>query len=101
MFKKYIRLFIKDDENVEDPIIKQRHGKLASVTGIVLNLIMCAFKIGMGLITGAISVLSDGINNLSDAGSSVITLLGFKLSGKKPDKKHPYGTKEHGDNVLF
>ncbi len=98
MFKSYIKLFIKNCENVKDPAVRRKYGTLCGVTGIVLNILMCTAKIVTGLITGAISILSDGINNLSDAGSSVITLLGFKLSAKKPDKEHPFG---HGRMEYF
>ncbi len=98
MFEFFIRKFVKNHEQTDDPKVREQYGKLASVTGILLNLFMCAFKILVGAITGAISVLSDGINNLSDVGSSAITLFGFKLSSKKPDKKHPYG---HGRIEYF
>lgn len=98
MFNKYIKIFIKDYKEVEKPEVREKYGLLASITGIILNIIMCAGKIVSGLIIGAISIVSDGINNLSDAGSSVITLLGFKLANKKPDKEHPFG---HGRIEYF
>ena len=62
-----------------------------SILGIIGNLILVGMKITIGLIVNAISIVSDGINNLTDALSSLITIIGTKLSGKKPDKEHPYG----------
>lgn len=98
MFNRYIKTFIKDAEDVENPAVRQKYGKLAGITGIILNVFMSVMKICAGVIIGAISIISDGVNNLSDAGSSVITLLGFKLSAKKPDKGHPFG---HGRMEYF
>ena len=98
MFRGYTKLFIKDFDNVQNPEVRRRYGTLAGTTGVVLNLFLSTAKIVVGLLTGAISVLSDGINNLSDAGSSIITLFGFKLSAKKADKEHPYG---HGRMEYF
>lgn len=68
------------------------------MVGIILNVFLSVAKVVTGALTGAISVLSDGINNLSDAASSVVTLLGFKLAGKKADKEHPFG---HGRIEYF
>lgn len=98
MFDKMINAFIKNADNPDDPKVREKCGKLSGITGIILNAALSALKIAAGAITGAISVLSDGVNNLSDAGSSVITLLGFKLSAKKPDKEHPFG---HGRMEYF
>ena len=91
MFGWLTKIFIKDRDNTSDPHVRESYGKLTGITGIIFNIILCASKIVTGLITGAISVVSDGINNLSDAASSIITLVGFKLSAKKPDKEHPFG----------
>lgn len=98
MFGWLTKIFIKDRDNTSDPHVRESYGKLAGITGIIFNIILCASKIVTGLITGAISVVSDGINNLSDAASSIITLVGFKLSAKKPDKEHPFG---HGRMEYF
>ena len=98
MFDKMVRRFVKNADNVNDPVVRESYGRLSGVTGIILNYILCAAKIVVGALTGAISVLSDGVNNLSDAGSSVITLIGFKMSAKKPDKGHPFG---HGRTEYF
>ncbi len=83
--------FVKDYKNTEDPIVRERYGKLAGVVGIVSNLILCAAKILIGIISGSIAIIGDGINNLADASSSVITLIGFKLASMPEDKEHPYG----------
>ncbi len=86
-----IRLFIKKPESVKEPAVRQSYGTLGSVVGIVCNLILCTFKIITGLLTASISIAADGFNNLSDMGSSVITMIGFKLAGKPADSDHPFG----------
>ena len=85
------RLFIKNHGQVSDPAVRRAYGVLCSVTGIVLNIILFAFKYAVGAASGAIAIMADAFNNLSDAGSSVITLIGFRLSGAAPDKDHPFG----------
>ncbi len=87
MFKK----FVKDFENVKDPKVRDAYGKLAGIVGIISNGILCAMKIIIGLISGSIAIVADGINNLADASSSIITLIGFKLSALPEDEEHPYG----------
>ena len=91
MFDLFTRLFIKDADHVESEAVRGAYGRLAGLFGIVMNLLLSGCKILFGVLIGAISILSDGLNNLSDAASSLITLLGFKLSSKKPDKEHPFG----------
>lgn len=86
-----IKKFIKNPDNVEDPAVRESYGKLAGAVGIASNSLLCAIKILAGLLFGSIAILADGINNLSDASASLFTLIGFKLSGKAPDKDHPYG----------
>ena len=86
-----IKTFVKNHEDVKNPQVRERYGSVAGAVGIISNLILCAFKILSGIIFGSISILADGVNNLSDASASLITLLGFKLAAKKPDKDHPYG----------
>lgn len=98
MFKWLTETFIKNGEQTDNPDVRVAYGRLTGITGIILNVILCMSKIITGALTGAISVISDGINNLSDAASSVITLVGFKLSGKKPDREHPFG---HGRMEYF
>lgn len=87
LFKK----FVKDFENVKDPKVRDAYGKLAGIVGIISNGILCAMKIIIGLISGSIAIVADGINNLADASSSIITLIGFKLSALPEDEEHPYG----------
>ena len=85
------RHFIKDWENVKEPKVRDRYGKVAGVVGILLNALLCAMKILVGLISGSIAIVADAVNNLADASSSLITLIGFKLAGMPEDKEHPYG----------
>ncbi|WP_251614827.1 cation diffusion facilitator family transporter [Senimuribacter intestinalis] len=83
--------FVKNHENTKEPQVREGYGKLASVVGIISNAILCIAKILVGLISGSIAIIADGINNLADASSSVITLAGFKLSALPEDEEHPYG----------
>lgn len=83
--------FIKDRDNVTDPAVRRAYGSLCGIVGIALNLLLFAGKFLAGILSGSIAVTADAFNNLSDAGSSVITLLGFHLAGKKPDPDHPFG----------
>ena len=76
LFKK----FIKDYENVKDSDVRDNYGKLAGAVGIVSNSLLCIMKILIGWISGSIAIIADGINNLADASSSIITLVGFKLA---------------------
>ena len=85
------KLLIRDYENTSLPHVRNAYGTLCSIVGITLNVILFAIKMFAGLISGSISVMSDALNNLTDAGSSVITLVGFRMSGQKPDKDHPFG----------
>lgn len=85
------KTFIKDYENYNDPKVREEYGKLAGIVGVVSNLIICTIKIVAGLLASSISIIADGINNLADAASSVITLIGFKLAAMPEDEEHPYG----------
>ena len=98
MFDRIVKKYVKNSENVHDVKVRESYGKLSGILGIILNTFMCLCKIVVGFLMGSISIISDGINNLSDAGSSVITIFGFKLSSKKPDKEHPFG---HGRMEYF
>lgn len=86
-----IKFFIKDYKNVGNPCTRQAYGNLGSIIGIIANLFLCAIKICIGIFLNSVAILADGINNLSDAGSSVITLIGFKISVKPADEDHPFG----------
>ncbi len=91
MTKLLIRLFIKDRDNVQDANVRRKYGYLSSITGILVNLLLSVAKMGMGLISGSISIMADGANNLSDAGSSIISFVGFKMAARPADKEHPFG----------
>ena len=86
-----IKQFIKDYENTSDLKVREAYGTLGSITGIIVNIILAIAKYFAGIISGSISVTADAINNLSDAGSSIISLIGVKLSATPADKGHPYG----------
>ena len=86
-----LRLFVKDYRNTEDPKVRGAYGKLAGVVGIVCNLLLIAGKLIAGLLSGSVAITADAVNNLSDASSSLVTLLGFKLAERPADEEHPYG----------
>ena len=86
-----IKHFIRNSENTQDVAVRTAFGNLAGAVGIVCNVFLCAAKLLVGTIFGSISITADAVNNLSDASSSVITLLGFKLSSRPADEEHPYG----------
>lgn len=86
-----LRAFVPNYEQTDDPDVRERCGMLSGAVGIALNLLLFAGKLLAGLITGAISVTADAFNNLSDAGSSVVTLVGFRLAGQEADADHPFG----------
>lgn len=85
------KIFIKDYENTSDEHVRERYGIFGGAVGIVLNIVLSAIKLCAGIISASVSVIADALNNLSDALSSVITLIGFKMSGKPADKEHPFG----------
>ena len=86
-----VKLFIRDGENIKSPAVRRAYGTLASVVGIVLNLLIAGAKVIVGTLFGAISIQADGINNFSDAGSQIISLISFKMASKPADKEHPFG----------
>ena len=86
-----VRHLVRDWEKTEDPAVRERYGVLAGGVGIALNLLLSLGKFFAWLLTGSIAVTADAFNNLSDAGSSVVTLVGFKLAGQKADAGHPFG----------
>ena len=90
MTRLLIRLFIRN----YDPVTAQNrpaYGKLAGNTGVIANVILFAAKLLCGLLSGSVAILADAFNNLSDAASSVMTVIGFKLSAAPPDREHPFG----------
>lgn len=86
-----IRLFIKDNQNLTNSKVRENYGKFAGIVGIISNFLLFLIKITTGVFFNSIAIIADAINNLSDSGSSVVTLIGFKLSGKPADADHPYG----------
>jgi len=85
------RMFIKDYKNTDEPAVRTSYGILSGIAGIVLNILLFAGKLATGLITGAVSVSADAFNNLSDAGTSVVSVAGYKLAAAPPDEEHPFG----------
>lgn len=86
-----LHLFIKDWRNSGDPAVRGAIGSMAGIVGILCNALLAAGKLTVGLLAGSVSVLADAVNNLSDAASSVVTLLGFRLSQRPADEEHPFG----------
>ena len=82
---------IKDKKNIPNDELRRKYGTVCGILGIFLNMILFVLKIIAGSITGSVSIKSDAFNSLSDAGSSLVSLLGFKLASQKPDKDHPFG----------
>lgn len=91
MFTLLTKIFIKNYDDVKNPVVRQKYGELSGAYGIFLNVILFLIKFLAGLFSKSLAIIADAMNNLSDAGASVITVLGFKLSGKKPDRDHPFG----------
>ena len=85
------KIFIKQQGGFTSQKIRSAYGKLCGICGIILNLLLFGAKATLGFISGSLAITADAFNNLSDAGSSVITLAGFRLAEKKPDPEHPFG----------
>ena len=85
------KLFIKNYDDVKNQHVREAHGKMSSLVGVVSNLFLFAIKLVAGLFSKSLSIIADSVNNLSDMGSSVVTLIGFRMSNKPADKEHPYG----------
>ena len=86
-----VKCFVKDYENVENPNVRAAYGSLSGMVGIIANIILAIAKFLVGALSGSVAISADAANNLSDAGSSIITLAGFRLSERPADKNHPYG----------
>ena len=91
MTRILINLFVKNKEAVENMAIRNRYALLSNVTGIIVNIALCITKLLVGVSAGSVAVIADAFNNLSDAGCNIVTFLGFRLSSKHADKKHPLG----------
>lgn len=91
MTKLLGRLFIKNYQNTSDPEVRKKYGTLSSVVGIIINLLLAIFKLLCGVLAHSVAIMADAFNNLSDSGTSVITLISFKISSRPADKEHPFG----------
>ena len=91
MIELLARLFIKDRRKTGDPGVRAAYGTLCSAVAMALNLLLAAAKFVVGTLAGSVAITADAVNNLSDVGSGALTLVGFRLSGKKPDLEHPFG----------
>lgn len=86
-----IRRFIRHPNDPQDPATRTAYGNLASGVGMTCNLLLCLGKLLAGTLFGSIAIMADALNNLSDASSNVVSLIGFRLAAKAPDAEHPYG----------
>ena len=86
-----LRIFVRDHKNTEDPAVRDKCGRVAGAVGIVTNFLLFLMKIIVGAVFHSVSVTADAVNNLTDSGSSVVTLIGFKMASKPADEKHPFG----------
>ncbi len=91
MTNTLIKLFVKNSEDILNPDVRKDYGTLSGGVGIVCNILLFAFKLAAGIVSSSISIIADAFNNLSDAASSIITIIGFKLADKPADNDHPYG----------
>ena len=86
-----LKLFVKDYENKSNPKVRAKCGSAVAIIGIIVNLFLAAFKLFAGILSGSISITADAVNNISDAGSQVVSLITFKISAKPADRDHPFG----------
>lgn len=91
MFRLILRRFVKNPDDVGDPAVRRAAGTLSAVVGIILNILLFAAKFLVGVLAGSVSIRADAVNNLSDAGSSIISLVSFRISAKPADRAHPFG----------
>ena len=91
MTKLLVKLFVKNSENTSDPSVRGAYGALSGFVGITTNILLSALKLVLGLLSGSLAIMADALNNLSDAGASVITLVSFRMSAKPADREHPFG----------
>ena len=85
------KFFIKNHNDTENPLVRKKYGEFASIMGIIANFVLVAIKLTVGLFASSVAIIADGLNNLSDAGTSFISLVSFKISSKPADKEHPFG----------
>ena len=85
------KIFIRDYDNLNDPLVRSKYGTLSSTVGIIMNIILATFKMIAGLLSGSVAIMADSVNNFSDAGSSAVSFISFKIASKPADKDHPFG----------
>ncbi|MEA4849796.1 MAG: cation diffusion facilitator family transporter [Clostridiaceae bacterium] len=86
-----VKFFVKDKDNIKDKNVRQKYGYLGGIVGIACNLLLSGAKLAIGFMINSIAITADAVNNLSDAASSVITLIGFKITNRPADREHPFG----------
>ena len=86
-----VKTFVKNSDNIKNPKVRNSYGTLGGIVGIIVNLILFLIKFFVGMLVGSIAISADAFNNLSDAASSIITIVGFKMANKPPDAEHPFG----------
>lgn len=92
MISKFlVNTFVKNNENIKDPKVRNNYGNLGGIVGIIINFMLFLIKFFVGMLVGSIAISADAFNNLSDAGSSIITIIGFKMANKPADAEHPFG----------
>lgn len=91
MLEFLVHKCIKDADEIERPEVRKRYGFFSSIVGIICNVILFASKLAIGLIAGSISIVSDGVNNLSDCATCIVTMFGYKMAAKPADRDHPFG----------
>ena len=91
MTELFSRLFVKDYKNVKNSEVRTRYGTMVSIVGICVNVLLSAFKLVVGVMFGSLAISADAVNNLSDALSSVLSFVSFKMSSKPADRDHPFG----------
>ena len=91
MVELLAKFFLKENADSDSVEVRQKYGVLCGLVGIIFNVLLALGKFVAGLLSGSVAIMADAANNLSDAGSSLIVLFGFKLAGQKPDPDHPFG----------
>ena len=91
MMEFLVRRLIRGAQNTEDPSVREAYGRLAGIVGVVCNVLLFVGKFLLGTLTGSVAITADAVNNLSDASSSIVTLIGFRLAAKPADEGHPFG----------
>ena len=86
-----VRRLIRGAQNTEDPSVREAYGRLAGIVGVICNVLLFVGKFLLGTLTGSVAITADAVNNLSDASSSIVTLIGFRLAAKPADEGHPFG----------